>query len=275
MDEIETILCKLYKCDRSGLYLGRGESALSARQLSRLENILSKRVRGEPLQYLIKDVAFYGCRLRVTPAVLIPRPETEVLVEEALLWMALQKRRLRVLDIGTGSGNIAIALAASPLSKDLDIFSVDISEDCLAIARSNARLNRVGDKITYLKSDIFSAFKKGEVFDGIVSNPPYVSPEEYAALPDDVKKEPELALVASQKGFYFYKRIEKEARRHLVSGGRIFLEIGHGQAVKIKKIFGDRSLWSDVRFVKDLGGLDRVVLVTKRGAEKRQHLWIN
>lgn len=264
MNEIETVLCKLYKCDRSGLYLGRGESALSARQWNRLENILSKRVQGEPLQYLIKDVEFYGCRLRVTPAVLIPRPETEILVEEALSWMALQKKRLRILDIGTGSGNIAIALAASSISKDLDIFSVDISEACLAIARSNARLNRVQDKIAFIKSDIFSAFKDKETFDGIISNPPYVSSKEYAALPADVKKEPKLALVAPESGFYFYRKIEKEARRHLNSGGRVFLEIGHGQGAKIKKIFGDRSMWNGVKFIKDLGGVDRVVLVIKK-----------
>jgi release factor glutamine methyltransferase len=238
-------------------------------QFNRLEKILTRRASGEPLQYLVGDTEFMGLNFRVSPGVLIPRPETEVLVEAVLNWTSSLDKQLDVLDIGTGSGNIAIALAANDTKKRLNIFAVDISGVCLKKARSNAKLNHAASKVTFLKSDIFSCFRKQKkVFDCIVSNPPYVSSEEYRELPQDVKNEPSCALLAPDAGFYFYKKIEKGACKHLAGGGMIFLEIGDSQAAGIKKIFSDRSVWSEVNIIKDHCKRDRVVII------KRSN-WIN
>jgi len=265
VNEIETILCKVLGCDRSGLYLGAGRKALSGRQLDRLGEILKKRAGGEPLQYLVGDTEFMGLKIKVSPGVLIPRPETEVLVEAALGQMALLQRPLDVLDIGTGSGNIAIAMAAGDREGRYNIFAVDISDTCLKKARSNSKLNGVADKITFLKSDIFSCFKGlKKTFDCIISNPPYIAEKDYDGLPSDVKNEPSSALLAADEGFYFYKEIEKGARRYLAPSGMIFLEIGDGQADGIKNIFCDKHIWNKISIVKDYNDRDRVAIVYRQ-----------
>ena len=263
MNEIETILIKLLKCDRQSLYLDKDRSLLDSKKFNRLEHILQKRVSGEPLQYLVGDVEFMGLVLSVKPGVLIPRPETEILVEEALKEISL-KKCCSILDIGTGSGNIAIALAASKKLTGSQITAVDISETCLSVARANAKRHHLDGKITFYFSDLFSCFQKENTrFDFIISNPPYVSGKEYAHLPPDVQKEPVGALWAEEDGFYFYRRIQEEARTYLVPGGMIFLEIGAGQAQGIKKIFSDSSVWKGVEFIKDYNHNDRVALIKR------------
>src|SRR5512135_1759100 len=133
MNEIESIFCKLLRCDRTSLYMDRHKSFLTLREARALENILKKRIKGEPLQYLLGDTEFMGLKFRVKPGVLIPRPETEILVEEALAVMDASRRRQRVLDIGTGSGNIAIALVKLARA-DVSCDAVDVSRTCLALA---------------------------------------------------------------------------------------------------------------------------------------------
>jgi len=263
MNEIETILCKLLHCDRSTLYLDRSRLALSKRQMNRLEDILKKRVKGAPLQYLVGDAEFMGLRFRVRPGVLIPRPETEILVEEAIKHISkMSSSSCRILDIGTGSGNIAVSLAkASPKFK---VYAVDISDICLSVARANAKLNAIEKKIRFLKSDLFGVFKgKKMKFDFIVSNPPYIAKDQLKLLPEDVRQEPVLALEAAEKGLYFYKEIEKGSRVHLAEGGALFLEIGAGQSSGIRKIFKDQRHWKEVKFIKDHNGIERVAIIKK------------
>ena len=267
MNEIESILCKVLACDRSSLYLGRARRALHASENRRLEAILRRRLQGEPLQYLLGDVDFMGLKLRVRPGVLIPRPETEILVDEALKrflcgGVAKTGGRLDILDIGTGSGNIAIALAAF-LPKDLcgRIVAVDISDTCLSVARANARHCGVADKIRFVKSDLFSALGQ-ERFDAIISNPPYVSQREYRHLAQDVRQEPREALVASDNGLYFYRRFARSAAGFLKPGGSLMLEIGDTQQEEIREIFGRRQGWSAVEFIEDLRGTQRIAIVT-------------
>ncbi len=264
MNEIEAIFCKLLNCDRSSLYLDEHLSLLEPGQCDRLEAILKKRLRGEPLQYLVGDTEFMGLKFKVRPGVLIPRPETETLVEEVLNEISSWQGSVapRVLDIGTGSGNIAIALAKS--LKKADIHACDISDACLVLARTNARSHGVTGRVTFHKSDLFCCFEDRDTkFDYIVSNPPYITIDDYAHLPLDVLREPSLALVAGKDGFYFYRRIEEGARRFLKAGGKIFLEIGKGQAEGIKKIFSGPKAWGEVKFVKDLCGIDRIAIVAK------------
>jgi len=269
MNEIESILCKVLACDRSSLYLDHSRRALRVDENRRLEAILRRRLQGEPLQYLLGDVDFMGLKLCVRPGVLVPRPETEILVDETLkrfLCGGLPKTggRLNILDIGTGSGNIAIALAAFlPQNKRGRITAVDISETCLSVARANARRCGVADRIRFVKSDLFSAVE-GESFDAIISNPPYVSLREYRYLAEDVRREPREALVAPGNGLYFYRRFARTAARFLKPGGSLFLEIGDTQAGAIEKTFGRRQGWSAVEFIKDLAGWDRVAIMTKQ-----------
>jgi release factor glutamine methyltransferase len=262
MNEIEAILCKLYQCDRSGLYL-EPHRPLTPCQSNRLEALLKKRVGGEPLQYLVGDMEFMGLCYRVAPGVLIPRPETEILVQEALKEIiASKKHALKILDIGTGSGNIAISLAVS--LKEADVYAVDISRRGLRIAEENARTHGVSKRIKFLESDLFESFEDSAMtFDFIISNPPYIPADAYDLLPEDVKREPRLALLAEDKGFSFYSAIEKGARRFLSAAGTLFLELGDGQKAGVKEIFTDRVLWKGIRFAKDYNGIDRIAVIKR------------
>ena len=265
MNEIEAIFCKLMKCKRSSLYLDGQKPPLAPGQYNRLNKILKNRASGEPLQYLLGDTEFMGLKFKVRPGVLIPRPETEILLEEVMDFIHSSGIECpRILDIGTGSGNIAVSLAK--FLKKAEIHAVDISDTCILLAKTNARLNGVSSKILFHKSDLFSCFKglKPE-FDIIVSNPPYISAKEYKCLPADVLAEPSLALKAGKDGLQFYKAIEKVlSRAYLKRGGLLFLEIGHGQTEGIKKIFSSGNEWQGVRFVKDLSGIDRVAIIKKQ-----------
>jgi release factor glutamine methyltransferase len=267
MNEIESILCKVLACDRSSLYLAHSRRALHVAESRRLEILLRRRLQGEPLQYLLGDVDFMGLKLRVRPGVLVPRPETEILVDEALkrfLCGSLPGTdgRLDILDVGTGSGNIAIAMAAFlPQGRRGRITAVDISDICLCVARANAKRCGVADRIRFVKSDLFSALK-GERFDAIISNPPYVSLREYGRLAQDVRREPREALVASGNGLYFYRKIARAAAKFLKPGGMLFLEIGDTQDKEIAKIFGRRPGWSAVEFIEDLRGVRRIAVTT-------------
>ena len=262
MNELETMLCNLLHCDRSGLYVKGERLFLTATQEKRLHSILKNRLKGRPLQYLLGDADFMGLKLKVAPGVLVPRPETEILVEEAVARLSVVRKSLRILDMGTGSGNIAIGLAK--FLKDATIMAVDISAAALKIAAKNASLNGVARKIAFVRGDLFGCLKAADQFDVIVSNPPYVSEDEYARLPEDVLCEPREALVAADGGYDFYRRIEKGSRRHLASRGMLFLEIGDRQAKGVKKIFSDARAWKDVSFVKDLAARDRVAVIERR-----------
>jgi len=264
VNEIEAIFCKLLKCGRSSLYLDRHSPPLEPGQYNRLTKILKQRASGEPLQYLLGDTEFMGIRFKVRPGVLIPRPETEVLVEEVINSVFSSGiERPRILDIGTGSGNIAVSLAK--FLKKSDVYAVDISDTCVSLAKTNARLNAVSPKVSFCRSDLFTCFKGQDIkFDIIVSNPPYVSKKEYEQLPIDVLREPTLALVAGKDGLLFFKAIEKESHSFLKRGGFLFLEIGFGQAEGIKKIFSSGRGWQGVRFKKDLTGIDRVAIIEKK-----------
>ena len=276
MNEIEAILCQLRGCGRSSLYLEKKRSSLTKRQWDRLEKILQKRVKGYPLQYLLGTLEFFGYPLKIKPGILIPRPETEILVEEAIKEIGTCGKPAPVLlDIGTGSGNIAIALAKSPALKKAKIVAVDISDECLVLAKSNAKLNGVEERIEFLKSDIFGCFEnRKKKFDFIISNPPYVDEDQFDDLPEDVRHEPKLALLGKNKGLFFYERIEKGARVHLVSGGMLFLEIGEEQAQGIRKIFHDHSVWDEVKFIKDYNDIQRVVLI-RRNETKEDRLLLS
>lgn len=185
------------------------------------EAMLVRREMREPMQYILGETGFMGCTFHVAPGVLCPRPDTEILCEEALRRLP---RNARVLDIGTGSGALAVAIAR--LAPDSRVTAVDVSDTALAIAEGNARRN--GADVRFVKSDCFGALA-GETFDVIVSNPPYIGREEMETLMPEVKLEPALALYGGEDGLNFYRRISGEADAYLSEGGVLLFEIGWKQ----------------------------------------------
>ncbi len=209
-----------------------------------------------------------GLRLKVKPGVFIPRPETEVLVETVIDYVVHRPSSivpLNILDIGTGSGCIAIALAKH--LKSSHITAIDISKDAITTAKRNAVLNKVKSKIDFVCQDFSNFDPRSSIFgffDLIISNPPYVSVADRHKLPEDLRHELDQALFASDHGYYFYSQVEQKVRQYLKPAGIVVLEIGDEQAEGVKKIFSDRSFWSDVKFIKDNNDINRVAIIEKR-----------
>ncbi len=247
----ETILAHVLNIKRLNIYL-QLEKGISEEKLEIIFNMISRRKDKEPLQYILGETEFYGYRIFVNSSVLIPRPETELLVEKIIK----EERNINsILDIGTGSGAIAIALAKK--LKEVTIDATDISEDALRIANQNAMLNCVN--INILKSDIFENVLSR--YDLIISNPPYISLTDYEELPTEIKNfEPRSALLADNNGLFFYNKILQNAKEYLTESGKIYFEIGYDQAEEITEIAKEKG-FSDIRVFKDLNGFDRIMRI--------------
>ena len=219
--------------------------------------LTARRAAGEPAQYLTGTQEFFGLELRVTPAVLIPRPETEHLVEAALAWSETQRRPLRFLDIGTGSGAIAIAIAVN--LPGVEIFAADISSAALDVARENAVRLGVSERIRFVESDLLSALGSADLpFDAILSNPPYIPSSDAATMQREVVgHEPHTALFAGMDGLDIYRRLIPAAYAALRPGGLLALEIGFGQREALVELLDG---WDNVRFVDDYAAIPRVAL---------------
>lgn len=239
------------------LYL-EPEREIKAAELAAYEAAIARRAAGEPIQYITGQQEFYGLMLKVSPAVLIPRPETELLVE-ALLGRLARDRAVSLIDVGTGSGAIAIALACNlPASR---VTAVDMSEPALSLAKQNAAAHRVVERVRFLHSDLLKSVV-GEKFDVVVSNPPYVPEADRELLEAQVREhEPELALFAGIDGLDVYKRLVPQAWEALRPGGLLAMEIGFGQQSALTSLLRD---WDEVQFLDDLQGIARVVLARRR-----------
>ena len=230
------------------------ERELTERQVNHYQAAIARRALHEPVQYITGTQEFYGRLFIVNPLVLIPRPETEHLVETAL---ALTQQPSHVLDVGTGSGILAITLALE--LPNATVTAADISAPALAVAQQNAR-SMGADRVRFLASDLFAKLD-GARFDCIVSNPPYVATSE--VLEAQVRDyEPASALYAGQDGLAIYRRLIPEALGHLEPAGYLLLEIGHGQRDAIATLLRT-SAFSDIRFVDDLQGIPRVAVAQK------------
>ncbi|MCD6163331.1 MAG: peptide chain release factor N(5)-glutamine methyltransferase [candidate division Zixibacteria bacterium] len=222
--------------------------------------LIDKRCKHFPLQYLIGEVEFYNVRLKVNQNVLIPRPETEVLVE-TLIDLLKDKQSIRLLDIGIGSGNIAIALAVN--IEAIKITAIDISETALNTASENARLNRAADKIDFRIGDCQTDSFWDEIneYDVIVSNPPYIASDEFETLQPEVKLyEPKESLIAGDDPLIFFKAIVEKSNKHLKPDGIICFEVGIGQASDVAAILKTCHKNIDIKVIKDLAGIERVVI---------------
>lgn len=248
--EAEQIMIAALDCSRSFLY-AYPDKGLEQEQLTRIESIVARREKGEPLQYIFEKAPFMGFEFLVRPGVLIPRRDTEILVELALPYC----KQHRVLDLCTGSGCIGISVAK--LGQSAQVAVSDISHEALEITRENARI--LGADVTVYKGDFLNAIPAGVSFDVILSNPPYIAKSEMDLLPFDVRNfEPFLALEAGEDGLDAYRAILGGVSRVLVPGGYLFFEIGctQGKAVKaLMEAYG----FGEVSICKDYGGCERVV----------------
>ncbi|KXZ40540.1 release factor glutamine methyltransferase [Alkalithermobacter thermoalcaliphilus JW-YL-7 = DSM 7308] len=257
--DIELMLCKVLSVDRLYIHMNLDKD-LTKEQIDEFNKLLDQRKKGRPVQYILGKQEFMGLDFYVEEGVLIPRADTEVLVEEVIN-ICKNIKNPTILDIGVGSGAISVSLAK--YIKDCKVYSLDISEKALDIARKNAKANGVCDKITFIYSDLFSSLDKDLKFDIIVSNPPYIKKEEFETLDIKVKNfEPEIALLAEDNGLIFYKKITKEGYNYLKKGAVLAYEVGHDQAKDVGAIMKENGFF-DIRYVKDLQGIDRVVIGVK------------
>ena len=252
----ELLLASILNCKRLDLYLAF-DKPLSEEEIGKYRNYIKRRGNFEPLQYITSSVEFYGIEIKVNPSVLIPRPETEILID-AVIEQVKTKEEITILDIGCGSGNIAIALAAN--LSNCKVFGTDISKDALKISTENAEVNRVKNKTEFhqknILSDDFSDLPKMDI---IVSNPPYVSEEKFDTLQNEIKYfEPNFAVTDFSDGYKFYNAISKKAKLLLKPGGKIFFELSENQHIKVKEIMDANGI-KDIRINKDYLNIERVI----------------
>lgn len=237
------------KIDRSYYYLHM-EDDITQEQLNEYEWALKKRAEHIPLQYIVGETEFMGLPFKVNSSVLIPRQDTETLVEEAL---KVAKPGMKVLDMCTGSGCIIISILHH--GKELEGYASDISRHAINVAKENAKLNHVA--VSFETGDLFDHIK-GK-YDIIVSNPPYIRTEEIAKLMPEVQNfEPYDALDGKEDGLFFYRRIVEQAGDYLNPGGHLLFEIGHDQGQDVSELM-EQAGFGNVRVIKDLAGNDRVV----------------
>ncbi len=247
---------------RIELYL-QYDRPLLPEELDRFKTALKKRLKYTPIQYITGKTEFMSLPFVVSPSVCIPRPETETLVETVARRLKGNQSTLRVADIGTGCGNIAVSLSRQ--IENIFIYAIDISPQALEIARENAVLNKVEEKIEFIQGDLLSPLGtlSGEL-DAVVSNPPYVKHGELNLLPKEVKDyEPIAALDGGQDGVKFHRLIISQVAPLLKNNALLALEVGDGQADQVCEIIENIHLFRKIEKVKDLNGIERVVLAEK------------
>jgi release factor glutamine methyltransferase len=253
----EMLLMFTLRCDRAHLY-AHPERALTADEKAQYQAYLQERARGVPAQYIVGHQEFWGLDFIVNPAVLIPRPETEHLVETTIEIARREKlERLRIVDVGTGSGAIALALA-----KELpaaEITAVDVSREALDVARLNAARLEL-DRVRFRENDLLAGFE-GAGFDFVVSNPPYVGESEADKVQREVRKfEPHIAVFGGPEGLDAVRRLIPQAHAALRPSGWLLMEIGYSQSERVREML---TGWHDVHTVPDLQGIPRVVVAQK------------
>lgn len=264
----DTLLSHVLSCDRTWLYTNP-DTVLDDTDIRKYQELIYKRSFHVPLQYITHKVEFMSLDFVVDERVLIPRPETEILVEAVLSKAQddeFSDKNIIIMEIGTGSGNIAVSLAKN--LSNAEIYTNDISDDALTLAKTNVQSHDVADKVHLLHGDFFGVFYnfvEKEQVDFIVSNPPYISESEWKGLEPEVKEhEPREALVGGEDGMHYYRQIIKEASDWLRPGGYLVLEIGETQTNAIKKLILNKEHYGKIEIIKDLQGKERVISARRK-----------
>ncbi len=252
----ELLLANILNCKRLDLYL-KFDQPLRKDEIRIYREFIKRRGKFEPLQYIIGSVEFYGLEFKVNKSVLIPRPETEILVE-TIINSFNSEENIDILDIGTGSGNIAVALAKNLLNSKVD--AIDNSLEALEIAKENARLNSVEDRIDFINNNIMNGNNlSAKKYDVVVSNPPYVSVVEFPELQPELKVyEPRIALTDEGDGFSFFRIIASIAKNILKDKAKLFFEVGKDQYKQVKQILQDNN-FKNITIKKDYLDIERVI----------------
>lgn len=254
----ELLLSDILKEPRINLYLNF-EKPLSEAEISGYRAHIRRRLNREPLQYILGYTEFFGIRFKVTPDVLIPRPETEILAEKAIEHISLENIKPKILEIGTGSGCISISIASKV---NCCIDAIDISPEALEIAEQNSETHGTTSKINFINKNILTDFVDFNNYDIIISNPPYISAGEMGTVQDEIKKyEPKIALTAGEQGISFYSRII-EIFKATSSRVKLFLEIGDEKRNAVEQILKSNNI-TGFNFYKDYHGIDRVLYINK------------
>ena len=280
----EVLLSFILNKDRTYLYQNP-ESRIQNLELSKFKKLIERRGRREPLSYITGEKEFWSLKFKVSRDTLIPRPETEILVQAVLdiikypsppplpIGERIKVRGIKIHDIGTGSGNIAVSIAKE--SPEFHVFTVDKSDSALSVAKENAIIHNVAGRITFLKGDLCIPFNppsppfvkggKEGLFDIIVSNPPYIPTGDIEGLMPEVRDwEPRWALDGGKDGLEIVRKIIKDAPLFLKSKGFLAMEIGFGQSEEVSRIISETDKFHNIKTIKDLSGIERVVTAWKR-----------
>jgi len=256
--DAEVLLCHILKSDRLYLYV-HFDQPLEEGELAAFRIAVKKRAARVPVAYIVGNKEFMGLDFEVTPGVLIPRPDTEILVE-ATLKLLMGVDNPQILDIGTGSGAICISLLVKIQSAQG--VAIDISPAALAVAEANAKKHQVTERLAFHQGDLFAPVQ-GQVFTAIVSNPPYIPQADIAGLTPEVRQEPSLALIGGIDGLDFYRRIIQEGKKYVAPGGFIAMEVGVNQAQQVAAMAKETGFFKVSDIIKDYSGIERVVVLTE------------
>ena len=259
--EAAALLTSLLGKDRAFL-ISHSDEALDDELVKTFEDQVRRRASGEPLQYITGVQEFFGLSFEVSPAALIPRPETEFIVESALECLATRPEAPLLLDVGTGSGCITIALLRE--RPNARAVAVDVSPAAVALAGRNARRHAVSERVAFLVADAVSALAPRPMFDLIVSNPPYIADEEWETLQREVRDhEPRTALTSGSDGLTMIRRLVAECAVQLHEGGYLIFEIGYRQQAAVERMINGK-VWERIAIRPDLQGIPRTVVLKKR-----------
>lgn len=260
--DAEVLLAHVIAGKRIDLYGMRHAEIATPEVRQQFRELIRRRLEGCPVAYLVGRKEFYGLELKVSPAVLIPRPDSEHVVIECLT-LAKMMLHPRMVDMGTGSGNLAIAIAKHHATAELT--AIDRSPEALKVAQENAAQHGLSERIRFLEGDLFGPLEAGEVFDVIFSNPPYIADDEMPKLPIGVREyEPHLALQGGPGGFVVFDRLIAEARTRLISGGHLIVEIGSPQEKPARAKLAALPEFVLAPTIYDYSGHPRVLRVQKK-----------
>ncbi|MBS4538344.1 peptide chain release factor N(5)-glutamine methyltransferase [Clostridium sp. D2Q-11] len=261
--EVELIICYLLDVDRVYVYTHPNRK-VDDQIVDKFDKLIGKRKDGYPLQYILGHQEFMGLDFKISEGVLVPRPDTEILIEKIIKsYDHIDKETINIMDIGTGSGAITLSLAY--YIKNSYVYSIDISEQAIKVAKKNCDVLNLQDKVEFIHKDILEGFPKiDKKLDVIVSNPPYIPSGDIEGLQVEVAKyEPRLALDGGEDGLIFYKYITTHAHELLAVNGLLAYEIGHNQGEEVKELM-EMNGFKDIEVIKDLSNNNRVVIGRRR-----------